>query len=250
MKSEVLKQIQRKRKRRRILLSVTALILIAAGALSYYVFREYSLDSFEVKGNYTYQTAEVVEAIQRGDYVPNTLVMTAQHRIFHQTYLPFIKEVSMSCPKHHVLTVKVEEKLRSGVLKYMNRYFYFNEDGVAMESRKTLFEHVPVITGVKFEEVVPNEKIKVKGDYFDTIVELTKLIAAYQLDINEIHFDGENDITLKSGKYKIYLGSKEELKGKIENVPAVLESVSGKAKKGTIDMSLYTEEKKIITFKK
>ena len=156
----------------------------------------------------------------------------------------------MTCVDHHVLQVKIEEKMRSGVFKYMNRYFYFNEDGIAMESRKTLFDHVPVVTGVKFQEVKPNEKIKVKGDYFDTIVKITKLIASYQLDITEIHFDGENDITLTSGDYKIHLGSTEELKGKMENIPAVLDSVSAKSDKGTIEMSLFTEEKKIITFKK
>ncbi len=47
----------------------------------------------------------------------------------------------------------MKEKLRTGVFKYMNEYVYFNENGIAMESRNTLFEGVPVVTGVKFNEM-------------------------------------------------------------------------------------------------
>ncbi len=250
MKSEVLRKIRKKRQRRRIVLMIIVALAVASAVAGYYIYKDFSLEAVEVQGNYTYQTEEVVEAVQKRDYVPNTLLMTLQNRIFHQTYLPFVKSVRMSCKKHHILTVRLEEKMRAGVFEYKNRYYYFNESGVLMESRKTLFENVPVVTGVSFEEVKPNEKIKVKGDYFETIVQITKLIISYGLQVSEIHFDGENDITLVSGAYKIHIGSTDQLQEKIENIPAVLESVGQKESSGTVDMSLYTDEKRIITFSK
>ncbi len=250
VQSEVLRKIHKKRKRRRIIAAITAVLLIAVTAAVYYIVTEYSMENIQVKGNYTYTTGEVVDAVEKEDFVPNTLVMTAQSRIFKRTYLPFIARMKMNCRDHHVLRIEVEEKMRAGVFKYMKRYIYFNDNGYAMESRKTLFEHVPVVTGVKFQEVTLSEKIKVKGDYFDTIVSLAKLILSYNLDISEIHFEGEDDITLVSGSYRIHLGSTKNLKNKIENISPVLESVSEKSDKGTIDMSLYTDEKKTITFHK
>ena len=146
--------------------------------------------------------------------------MIAQNQIFDQTYLPFIEKVSMSYDDSHILKVKVKEKLRTGVFKYMNEYVYFNENGIAMESRNTLFEGVPVVTGVKFNEMNLKRKIL------------------------------ENKVPVKkNSKYKIYLGSSSYLDGKMSKLSSILETVSSNYKKGTIDMHLYTDDKPIVTFK-
>lgn len=165
--------------------------------------------------------------------------MIAQNQIFDQTYLPFIEKVSMSYDDSHILKVKVKEKLRTGVFKYMNEYVYFNENGIAMESRNTLFEGVPVVTGVKFNEMnlkkkILENKVPVKKNYFNTIVSITKKITTYKLNVSEIHFEGEDDITLTSLKYKIYLGSSSYLDGKMSKLSSILETVSSNYKKGPL----------------
>ena len=136
----------------------------------------------------------------------------------------------------------------------MFQYVYFNENGIAMESRNTLFNGVPVVTGVKFNEMklkkkILENKVPVKENYFNTIVSITKKIATYKPTVSEIHFEGEDDITLISSKYKIYLGSSSYLDGKISKIPSILKTISSSYKQGTIDMQLYTDEKPIITFK-
>ncbi|MBR0381491.1 MAG: hypothetical protein IJH71_03525 [Eubacterium sp.] len=242
---------ERKRKIRRwtrILLTVFFLAL--AGIGSYLIVTEFSVSSIEVEGNVTYSTDEIVNAMKKEDYVPNTLAMVIQNRIFRHTYLPFVETVHMEIRDNHVLVIKVKEKLRAGVFEYMKRYFYFNEQGVAMESRKTLFENVPVITGVKFREVKPKEKIRVEGNYYNTIVLLTKKIIAYRLQVSEIHFDGEDDVTIVSGKYRIYLGPMTCLDGKLSRVKSEIEAVSEVADEGVIDMHLFTDEKEFVTFRK
>ena len=123
-----------------------------------------------------------------------------------------------------------------------------------MESRNTLFEGVPVVTGVKFNEMnlkkkILENKVPVKKNYFNTIVSITKKITTYKLNVSEIHFEGEDDITLTSLKYKIYLGSSSYLDGKMSKLSSILETVSSNYKKGTIDMHLYTDDKPIVTFK-
>ena len=242
----------RKRKKRRRIRKTILFLLMAAiiGMGIYYIYVDYSLESYDVTGNTTYMDSEIIEAVEKEDFVPNTLVMVAENVIFGQTYLPFIEKIDMSCEKSHVLHIKVKEKLRAGVFQYLDKYYYFNEQGIAMESRKTLFPGVPIVTGVNFKEVMPEEQIKVDGDYFDTIVDITKKISTYKLDISEIHFEGENDITLVSGNFRIYLGGKEYLNGKMSKIPAVLEALSEKHHEGTVDLSLYTDEKNIITYRK
>lgn len=240
-------------KKRHILLLVACLAVIFGMGI-YFLLTDFSIREVEIKGNDTYTNTEILNAMKEDGYINNTLLMVVQNQLFGQTYLPFIDKVSMSYEDTHVLKVRVKEKLRAGVFKYMNKYVYFNEDGIAVESRNTLFDGVPVVTGVKFNEMkvdkkILENKVPVKKQYFNTIVAITKKIAAYDLSISEIHFEGENDITLSSSKYTIYLGSSSYLDGKMSKISSILDTISSNYKKGTIDMHLYTDEKPVITFK-
>lgn len=227
------------------------LCLIAVlGTGIYFLITDFSIQSIEVKGNTTYTDGEIINAVKSQDYVNNTLIMMAQNQIFGQTYLPFIENVSMGYDESHVLKIKVKEKLRAGVFEYMNKNVYFNSEGIALESRNQLFEGVPVVTGVSFDKMVLGKKIPVQGDYFNTIMNITKKISTYGLEISEIHFENEDDITLVSGKYQVYLGSSQYLDGKMSRISGILSSVSKGHKKGTVDMHLYTDEKNIITYHK
>lgn len=239
------------RKRHILLLLVCLFVIFGLGI--YFLVTDFSIQNVQIEGNTTYTDTEILEAMNEDGYVNNTLLMIAQNQIFGQTYLPFIQKVSMSYDDSHILKIKVKEKLRAGVFKYMNQYVYFNENGIAMESRNTLFPGVPIVTGVKFNEMkmkkkILENKVPVKKSYFNTIVSITKKIATYGLTVSEIHFEGEEDITLTSSNYKIYLGSSSYLDGKMSKLSSILEEISSKYKKGTIDMHLYTDEKPIVTF--
>lgn len=232
----------------KIILLLIFLLIICAGV--YGVVVEFSITNIEISGLTTYSESEVIHAVQVQDYVPNTLIMILENKLFGQTYLPFVEKVTMDYKQPHTLRIHIKEKLRAGVFEYMDKYVYFNDDGMAMESRNALFEGVPVVTGLEFDKLVLGEKIPVNGDYFQTIVLITKKISTYELDISEIHFEGEDDITLTSGDYKIYLGSKLYLEEKMSKISPVLDSLKKEKKNGMIDMHLYTDEKEIITFRK
>ena len=172
----------------------------------YFLITDFSIQKIQISGNNTYTNAEIIEAMKDDGYIDNTLLMIAQNQIFDQTYLPFIEKVSMSYDDSHILKVKSEKRnFGQAFFKYMNEYVYFNENGIAMESRNTLFEGVPVVTGVKFNEMnlkkkILENKVPVKKNYFNTIVSITKKITTYKLNVSEIHFEGEDDITLTSSK--------------------------------------------------
>ena len=239
----------KKTKRRKLhkwLFWLCFLLMIGLGAAC--VVTEFSVKNIEVSGCQTYTEGEVLRKVKSRDYVPNTLLMIAQNRIFGQRYLPFVEKMTMSLGDSHTLKIHVTEKLRAGVFEYMGKYVYFDSDGIAQESRNYRFSGVPLVTGVKFDEMIPGKKIPAEGNYYDTILSITQNIATYGLDISEIHFENENDITLKSGKYAVYLGTSAYLDGKMSKIPEVLDAIAEKSKKGSVDMHLYTDEKPIITY--
>ena len=254
MEERKLKLVADNSSRKRHILLLLACLIVIFGMGIYFLLTDFSIQRVEIKGNDTYTNTEILNAMKKDGYINNTLLMVVQNQVFGQTYLPFIDKVSMSYDDSHILKVKVKEKLRAGVFKYMNEYVYFNENGIAVESRNTLFNSVPIVTGVKFDQVsvdnkILENKVPVKKQYFNTIVSITKKIAAYDIPITEIHFDGVDDITLHSSKYRIYLGSSSYLDGKMSRIAPILESISSNYKKGTIDMHLYTDERPVITLK-
>ncbi len=239
-----------KKRRRKIIFLILLLLVIGAGG--YLIYYEFSATEIDVSGCTTYTEKEVETAVKKQYYVPNTIVMTAESYIFSQKYLPFIQTIEMKFDEedYHKLKIHIKEKLRIGCFSYHNKYVYFDEDGYALESRNRLFDNIPVVTGLQYNKLVLGEKIPVKGDYFNTVMTITKKISAYNLDVSEIHFDGEDNITLVSGDYEIYLGSDTALEGKMSKISEVLKTVSEEASQGTIDMHLYTDEQNIITFRK
>ena len=250
MANTALTLVPQKKKRRIFKVLIPIIFILLLALLAWYLAREYSIEAIEISGTDTYSDAEVVRAMQASDYVPNTLVMVLENRIFGQTYLPFVQKMTMSWDKPHVLKVHVKERLRAGVFEYMKKYVYFNEKGIAMESRNHLFDGVPVVTGLRYDRMVLGDRIPVKEEYFRDIVLISKKIAAYELDVSEIHFDENDEITLTCGDYKIYLGDNTDLEDKMTKISSVLEAVSKEHKKGTIDMHLFESGKEIITFHK
>ena len=173
-----LKLVADNKPRKRHILLLFACLAVVLGMGIYFLITDFSIQKIQISGNNTYTNAEIIEAMKEDGYIDNTLLMIAQNQIFDQTYLPFIEKVSMSYDDSHILKVKVKEKLRTGVFKYMNEYVYFNENGIAMESRNTLFEGVPVVTGVKFNEM--NLKRKILENKIIGILEIKPSLIAFK----------------------------------------------------------------------
>lgn len=227
------------------------LLLAALGLGGYFVKVNYSIERIEVSGNVTYSDAKIIEYMTQERYVNNNVVMVVLHWLTGDTYLPFIEKITMSFEQPHVLKVKVKESIRAGMIEYGHKNWYFDESGVALECRNTRFEGVPLVTGVNVKKKMSlGEKVPVDGDYFNTIVLITKQIAIYGLSIDQIHFEEEDDIYLVSGKYQFYIGDTNYLNTKMNKIPEIIKSVSKKSKSGLIDMHLLTDDKNIITFTK
>ncbi len=237
-----------RRRRIRNLLLVCLVLAILLGAYGIYHF--YSTDKIEVEGNVTYTAGEITRAVEEDEFIPNNMFMILHNRIFHLQYLPFVEKMTMTTgDSTHTLKIKVKEKYRAGVFEHMNRFYYFNENGYVMESRNSLFNNVPIVLGLRFKDVEPESKMEVRENCFDFIVALVQEIKSNHLDISEIRFRSENDVVLISGNYKIHIGPDRDLNGKMTRIPALIESISKEHSSGVIDLHLYDEDKKYITFR-
>ena len=115
-----------------------------------------------------------------------------------------------------------------------------------MQSLAEPMDGVPVVTGIKFGKFTLNEAFEVKdSSLFETIMNLSRLIKHYKVQVDQIKFDGKN-VTLYSGKVEVYLGQKEFYDDDMAALASVLKKTNKKGLAGTIDMENFNSGDRII----
>ena len=125
-----------------------------------------------------------------------------------------------------------------------------------MESYEKKYDDVPLVTGLKYDELVMQEKIPVKKEkVFSYLLELTTAIDKYNLPIEtvkedapgyQIYIKEDGNALLISDKITVDLYNKKDIDIKISELAGMLKKVKGKG--GTIDMKYFSEDHKIAVF--
>ncbi len=226
------------------LLVFCIVLLIAMAAV---IISQCRIETIIVNGNESY-TKDEVEASVRENSIDNTVFYTVLAFFGDNAYLPFIEELDVTFLDAHTILVEVEEKMRAGMIQEMSEYFYFDKEGVLLESSGVKIKDVPIVTGLQMNECVLNERIEPKEEnVFPLILKMAQLILKYEIPVSEIQFNTLSDIRLKCNSIQVCLGDGTEIDAKMAELPTVLDSLYGK--QGELNMRQFTEENGVITFK-
>ena len=146
-------------------------------------------------------------------------------------------------------TIKIEvyEKSLAGYVEYLERYMYFDKDGVVVESSMEKTAGIPMVTGLKFDHVILYEPLPVENAaVFSSILSITQLVNKYSLSVDRIYFGSDGSVTLYFGDVKASLGVGDNLDEKIMELQYMIPELEGKS--GTLRMENYTEETHNISF--
>lgn len=245
------KQMEKKKPRKKIHIpkytGIVVLMILAACFAT--VIGCCQIKKINVEGTKYYKEAEIKQAVKEDYYIPNTILLKIRNYFFPISTMPFVESIDVIIENRNEVTIEVHESTRAGCIEYADRFVYFDKNGYALEVMNKRLSDVPLVTGLSYNKVVINEKLPVKKEkYFDQIIKITTLITKNELTIEEIQFKEDGDIILKKGKLDINLGTGTGLDAKLSVLPGVLNSLKGKS--GTLYMNQYTEENKIITFRK
>lgn len=201
----------------------------------------------KIDGLSYYTEAEVRKAVAENGYINNSVAYYLKCKIKAPTLLPFIDSIRISLNAPDSITIHVKEKKRAGCLRYNGKYVYFDKNGYALESYEKKYDDVPLVTGLKYDELTMQQKIPVKKEeVFSYLLELTMAIDKYDLPIDQIHIKEDGTALLISGNITVDLYDKNDLDIKIPELKGMLKKVKGKS--GTIDMRYFSEDHKIAIF--
>ena len=220
---------------------ILGILLVLAGTFFFL-----QITQVKVEGGDIYSDQEIVSSAMSDKYAYHTLYFLAKSKLGHVNCLPFVQEIDVEWKSPTNIVLHVYDKTISGCVKYMGQYIYFDKDGVVLQSLTEPMDGVPVVTGIKFGKFTMNEAFEVKDDtLFDTIMNLSRLIKHYKVDVDQIKFDGKN-VTLYAGKVEVYLGQKDFYDDDLAALASVLKKTRKKDLAGTINMENFTSGDRII----
>lgn len=225
----------KKRIKAKIILSVFALL-----AIGLVVFSQVSrIRDIKVIGCERYSHEEIKDILIADTRYNNSIYLYLKYKYGKPKNVPFIEYMDVKLTSINTLTVHVYEKSIFGCIKYFGDYMYFDKDGIVVDSSNERYEGIPIVTGLTFKTMILTEKLTVqKDELFDVIKDLTKLIHKYEINIDTIHFQPNNEVILYSQDIKILLGKKDMYDEQIAELENMLPNIEGK--KGTLHMENFT----------
>ncbi len=229
---------------------IWGMIILLAGLLGagvFHIFTNYKVTTVYVEGNIHYTNEEIMDMVMGGRYGDNSLLLSLKYKDRSIEGVPFVEKMDVSVLDPNTIRIEVYEKALAGYVEYLEKYMYFDKDGIVVESSSEKTAGVPMVTGLKFDHVILHEPLPVEdAGIFRSILNITQLVNKYNLSVDRIYFGSDNALTLYFGEVKASLGTGENLDEKIMALQYMLPEIQGRS--GTIGMENYTEETKNISF--
>ena len=220
-------------------------IALVAGYV--YVIRNYTVTTVYVEGNIHYTNEEIIGMVMEGNYGNNSLLLSLRYKNKSIEGVPFIEKMDVSVENPHTIKIEVYEKALAGYVEYLERYMYFDKDGIVVESSKERTAGIPQVTGLTFDHVVMYEPLPVEdASIFRSILSITQLVNKYNLSTDRIYFGSDGSLMLYFGGVRASLGMGDYLDEKMMILQDILPKLSGQ--EGTLRMENYTEDTKNIPF--
>lgn len=230
-----------------IIWAMIFLFLAALIGVYIYIIKNYTVTTVYVEGNVHYTNEEIIDMVMEGHYKSNSLLLALKYKDKSIAGIPFVEKMDVSVVDPHTIRIEVYEKALAGYVEYLERYMYFDKDGIVVESSMQKTAGIPQVTGLNFDHVVLYEPLPVEdSSIFKAILSITQLVNKYNLSADRIYFGSDGSVTLYFGEVRAALGGWDNLDEKIMRLQDMIPKLEGK--KGILRLESYTEDTKNIPF--
>lgn len=220
-------------------LCITFAVLIFA--IAYYLYDSYTVTEVSVTGNRHYTSEQIQEMVMTGALGHNSLYLSLKYRDKPVKDVPFVETMDVDILSPTSISISVYEKTIAGCVEYLDRYIYFDKDGIVVESSTIRQSDVPLVTGLEFDHVVLYDRLPVaKEEIFKDILNMTQLLAKYSIGTDQIYFDSEEELSLYFKNARVLLGSMENIDEKMLKLQGIIPQLDGLD--GTLFMNNYTSD--------
>lgn len=202
-----------------------------------------SLRISEVKilGNKQYSEKEIKAMLFQDEWDEKSAYAFFKEKFRPHKNLPFIERYEMRWKNPWSVEVIIYEKNMVGYVQYMSSNFYFDGDGVVVESTKKKAPGIPEVKGLKFSSVSLYKALPVENKgVFQDILNLSASLQQEKISCDYIEYSGIQAI-IHVGDIRVLLGGNEDMEQKVMSLKDILPALSGR--KGTLDLSEFKGRK-------
>ena len=229
---------------------VLVIFILAAVIFASYliVVNVFKIKKITYEGN-TWNDAETLNNyIFTGKYSDNAIVFFLKDKYKKKKVIPYVETYSVKVNWPSEIIINIYEKKIMGCINDNGRYMYFDKDGIVVDISDKLLSTIPEVKGVKINNYVLHEKMKMPSDVvLPSVVEIKQQLDKYHMEVDSIVFDSDYAITLKKGDIKILLGKNKYLTEKIYEYSRIAPELVGR--KGTLNLEACDGTKKSYPFK-
>lgn len=237
--------------RHQVIPLVISIAILALAGMLYYLYETYTVTEVSVTGNRHYTVEQISDIVMTGKLGHNSIYLYFKYKNRQVDDVPFVEMMDVNIVSPTAISVTVYEKAIAGCVSYLDRYMYFDKDGIVVETFSTRQKDIPCVTGLSFDHVVLYEKLPVENDaVFENILSITQLLSKYKITTDQIYFDVDDNITLYFDQARVRLGSFENIDEKMIRLQSIIPELEGL--KGVLYLDDYTENssENYITFQR
>jgi len=218
--------------------------LVAGGA---YINEKYTITTVYVDGNVHYTADEIKEMVLGDVLSANSLYLSLKYRFKGIDDIPFVADIEVTILAPDTIRITVYEKSVAGYVEYLERYMYFDKDGVVVEASQEKTAGIPLVTGLSFDHVVLYEPLPVENEeVFNQILDMSQMLTKYGLSADRIYFNANYEMTIYFGEVRVSIGEQENIDDKFMMLSQILGDLEGK--KGVLRLENYTSSTSTVTF--
>ena len=230
----------------KIILAVCCILMLCAAGGILYVIKTYRVHDIYVDGNIHYTDEEIAEMVLDEAPAKNSLFLSLKYRNKSIENIPFIEKMDVTVLNKNAIRINVYEKALAGYIAYLDRYLYFDREGIIVESSYETTPGIPLVLGLDFQHAVLYEKLPVQDEsVFHTILDLTQLLNKYELQADKMFFDSSLDVFLYFEDVEVSMGH-TNFEENIMRLKNILPGLEGK--KGILKMRDYDRNTNNISF--
>ena len=214
--------------------------IIVCVAILFGLYNSFRLQVVSFEGLTRYTEEEFRKQLE-SDFFSTITPFFCMMDSMEQKEIPFIESYEIFYVNKNTARVIVHEKRVIGCVSIMGRYMYFDKDGVVVESSDEQMEGIPIITGLKFEEIALYKKLRIqKQGLYNTILQLTRLIEQNEISVQKIMFNSNYEVTLFCEGITVELGKKDNYDEELNALQGILQMT--RTRTGSLDMRNYNKE--------
>lgn len=227
--------------RKHIVIAIVLAAAVIAVSLLWAIYTCCRVTEVTVSGNQHYTVEQIQDIVMKGRLGHNSIYLYLKYHNKSVDNIPFVQTMDVDVLSPTSISITVYEKAIAGCVGYLDRYMYFDKDGIVVETSKVRQKDLPYVTGLSFDYVVLYEKLPVGDEsVFETILNITQLLSKYNIITDQIYFDSNDELTLFFGNAKVKMGTLDSIDEKMIKLQGIIPKLEGLD--GVLYLDNYSED--------